>query len=90
MTLKRRGIEWLQQLETAEKFRRDGHDGTPVVKFAAVLAYGVSIVSKMIIARRKTYIGCTEDRDQNPIVKEFVSVLDNHVRAADQVEIMCR
>ena len=53
MTLKRRGIEWLQQLETAEKVRRDGHDGTPVVKFAAVLAYRVSIVSKMIIACRK-------------------------------------
>lgn len=37
VTLQSTGIQRFQQLETTQKFRRDGHDGAPIVEFAAIL-----------------------------------------------------
>lgn len=37
MTLECTRIEWLQKFETAEQIARYRHDGTPIVKFSAIL-----------------------------------------------------
>lgn len=37
MAFERAGIQWLEQLKAAQELRRNGHDGSPVVKFPAIL-----------------------------------------------------
>lgn len=39
-------------------------------------------------ALQVTYVWCAENSDQNSVVEKFVTILDNHVCSADEVEIM--
>ena len=35
-----------------------------------------------------SYIRCAKDGDQNPVIKEFVSIFDNHMGAANEIKIV--
>lgn len=72
-------VQGLEQLKAAEELCRDRHDGTPVVKLSAVL---VDVSSVAWVLGKRTYVWRAKDSDENPIVEEFVAILNNHVRSA--------
>lgn len=41
-----------------------------------------------VIVKLATVVGSGEDRDEDAVFEEFVSVLDNHVSAADQIKLV--
>lgn len=81
-------VERLEQLKAAEELCRDRHDGTPVVKLSAVLLDVSDVRSVAWVLGRITYVWRAEYCDENPIVKEFVAILNNHVRSAHQVKVV--